>query len=80
MEGDKTKRLDINKGDDNNPNYRSRLVGKEFNNEAMDGLFAGTPPLEALIYLIHDAATIGFREDKFTKVSMINDVTRALFE
>ena len=36
--------IDIDKGDDENPNYRSRLVGKEFNNEPMEGLFAGTPP------------------------------------
>ena len=33
-------------------------MGKEFNNEPMDGLFAGTPPLEALRYLIHEAATV----------------------
>ena len=44
----KVRWIDINKGDDLHPNYRSRLVGKEFNNEAMDGIFAGTPPLEAL--------------------------------
>ena len=50
----KTRWIDINKGDDDNPNYRSRLVGKEFNNEAMDGIFAGTPPLEALRCQIHE--------------------------
>ena len=54
----KTRWIDINKGDDENPVYRSRLVGKEFNNEAMDGIFAGTPPLEALRYIVHEAATI----------------------
>ena len=48
----------INKGDDTNPIYRSRLVGKDFNNEVMEGIFAGTPPLEALRSLIHEAATI----------------------
>ena len=31
-------------------------MGKEFNNEQIDGLFAGTPPLEALRFLIHEAA------------------------
>ena len=36
--------IDINKGDDVNPKYRSRLVGKEFNTGEMEGLFAGTPP------------------------------------
>ena len=44
----KTRWVDITKGDEANPVYQSRLVGKEFNNEQMDGLFAGTPPLEAL--------------------------------
>ena len=28
-----TRWIDISKGDDEHPNYRSRLVGKEFNNE-----------------------------------------------
>ncbi len=59
-------------------NYRSRLVAKEFNNSEMEGLFAGTPPLEALRYLVHEAATVddGIAE----KVLMINDVSRAFFE
>ena len=76
----KTRWIDINKGDDLNPNYRSRLVGKEFNNEQMDGLFAGTPPLEAFRYLIHEAATIRVTEPMGSKVLMINDVSRAFFE
>ena len=40
----KTRLIDNNKGDDDNPVYRSRLVGKEFNDGQMDGLFAATPP------------------------------------
>ena len=40
----KSRWIDINKGDDVNPKYRSRLVGKEFNTGVMEGLFAGTPP------------------------------------
>ena len=48
--------------------YRSRLVGKEFNNEAMDGIFAGTPPLEALRCLIHEAATVRTKDDQYSKV------------
>merc|ERR1712139_483246 len=39
----KTRWIDINKGDDENPVYRSRLVGKEFNDGQMDGLFAAPP-------------------------------------
>ena len=40
-----TKGLDINKGDEANPNHRSRLVGRELDLSKRDGLFAGTPPL-----------------------------------
>ena len=54
-----TRWIDINKGDDEKPVYRSRLVGKEFNNGETDGISAGTPPLEALRCLIHHAATVG---------------------
>ena len=44
----KSRSTDINKRDDKNPNYRSRMVGKVFNDSVVDGLFAATPPLEAL--------------------------------
>ena len=73
----KTRWIDINKGDDENPVCRSRLVGKEFNTGEMDGIFAGTPPLEAMRCLIHEAATIRSGEDTNTKFIMINDVARA---
>ena len=76
----KTRWIDINKGDDENPVYRSRLVGKEFNDGQMDGLFAATPPLEALRFLVHEAATVRTGEEMGTKVIMINDVARAFFE
>ena len=72
----KTRWVDINKGDDKNPVYRSRFVAKEFNTGDMPGLFAGTPPLEAARYLVHRAATWDGEE----KVVMINDISRALFE
>ena len=35
-----TRWIDVDKGDQDNPNYRSRLVGKEFNNGIEMGLFA----------------------------------------
>ena len=44
----KSRWIDINKGDDTAALYRSRLVGKEFADKKVGGLFAGTPPLEAL--------------------------------
>ena len=70
--------VDTNKGDADKPNMRSRYVGREFNNSKMDGLFAATPPLEALRYLVHRAATTssGFKN----KCIMNNDVRRAFFE
>ena len=76
----KTRWIDVNKGDDDNTVYRSRLVGKEFNDGTMDGIFAGTPPLEALRYLVHEAATVEHGKGKQSKVMMINDVARAFFE
>ena len=50
-----------------------------------DGLFVETPPLEALRFLVHEAATVevggsggvGSQEEN---VIMINDVARAFFE
>ena len=73
-----TRWIDINKGDKDNPNYRSRFVGKEFNTGAGDGLFAATPPLEALRLLISESATR--RKGGERKVIMVNDVARAFFE
>ena len=46
----------------------------------MDGLFAGTPPLKALRYLVHEAATVRANEPMGRKVIMKYDVTRAFFE
>ena len=51
----KSRWIDVNKGDDISAQYRSRLVGKEFADKRIDGLFAGTPPLEALRFLVHEA-------------------------
>eukprot|EP00969_Alexandrium_andersonii_P351589 15435780-Alexandrium_andersonii.AAC.1 len=40
--------IDISKGDEEHPEYRSRLVAKEIKGDQRDDLFAVTPPLEAL--------------------------------
>ena len=40
----------------------------------MEGLFAGTPPLEALRLLVSLAATV-HSADKGRKVVMVNDMT-----
>ena len=47
-----------NKGDWGDPNYRSRLVGREFNTSKDDSLYAATPPIEALRIIVSHAATI----------------------
>ena len=59
--------------------YRSRFVGKEFNTHEAEGLFAGTPPLEALRLLLSQAAT-SVTSAYNEKIVMINDVSRAFFE
>ena len=76
----KTRWMDINKGDVEHPIYRSRFVGKEFNTGEIEGIFAGTPPLEALRCLIHEAATVRNGQNVNHKVIMVNDVARAFFE
>ena len=40
--------IDINKGDSESPDYRSRLVAKEIKKDNRDDLFAATPPFEGL--------------------------------
>ena len=42
-----TRWIDTNKADELNPEYRSRLVGREFNTGKDDSLYARTPPLES---------------------------------
>ena len=42
-----TRWVDVNKGDDKSPEYRSRMVAKEFNDIKREDIFAATPPLEA---------------------------------
>ena len=76
----KTRWIDINKGDDESPvYYRSRLVRSKFNDGTMDGIFAGTPPLEALRYIIHEAATFERMNSRNEMVVMMNDVARTFF-
>ena len=68
--------VDTNKGDFENPDYWSRLVGKEFKDGDHPDNFAATPPLEGLRAVISHAATT--RTAQRYKV-MINDVARAYF-
>ena len=67
----KSRWIDINKGDDRNRNYRSRWVAKEFKTGEDFELFAATPPLDALRYIISTAARM--KDGSL----MSNDVSRA---
>ena len=67
--------IDINKGDDVNPNYRSRLVAREINTYKRDDLFAANPPpLEALKVILSMIAIGNHGE-----TVMVNDISRAFF-
>ena len=79
--------IDINKGDDDHPNYRSRLVAREIRRAGENPIFAPTPPLESLRTIISLAATDvrgakshvrDPRSDRRTQVSFI-DIRRAYF-
>ena len=56
--------LDVNKGDSNNPEYRSRLVAEEIKTDKRFDMFAATPPIEAKRMLFSLAVTegIGYRK------------------
>ena len=66
--------IDINKGDQDSPNYYSRPVANEINTHKRDDLFAGTFPLEALKIVLSMTAS-----SNQGVVLMINDVSRAFF-
>ena len=79
--------IDVNKGDDEHPNYRSRLVAWEIRLPGEDPPFAPTPPLEALRTVLSLAVTDleGMpRHDRRadsemrTQISVI-DISRAYF-
>ena len=49
--------IDTNKGDDDDPNVRCRLVAREIRKAGEDPIFAPTPPLESLRTILSLAAT-----------------------
>ena len=79
--------MDRHKGDDQNPNYRSRLVAREIRRAGEDPIFAPTPPLESLRSILSFAATDFEGRDpqvrdpgseRRTQVSIV-DIKRAYF-
>ena len=71
--------VDVDKGDKENRNVRSRIVARELKatDPGREGVFAGTPPLEALKFLLSEAMTEG-KNYKKKKVSFV-DISRAHF-
>ena len=48
-----TRWVDINKGDDNEPDVRCRFVGRELKaHQLRDDVFSATPPLIAILFLL----------------------------
>ena len=75
--------LDINKGDESNKDYRSRLVAQEIKKDKREDLFAPTPPLEAKKLLFSLAVTEGYgyikgNEKNGMKIDFV-DISRAFF-
>ena len=70
-----TKWIDVNKGDDNHPDYRARLVGREIKRDQRLDLFAPTSPIESLKYIASKCAN---NRHKHFKI-MTNDIKRAYF-
>ena len=74
--------VDVNKGDDQDPNYRSRLVAKEIKKYSDWSLYAVTPPWEAikLLFSLAVAEGRGWKgtTEKGKKIE-VNDVRRAYF-
>ena len=71
-----TKWVDTNKGDDQNPQYRSRLVATEVRKPWSDKWFAATPPLEALRLLATLAARGNPKTGRPRRILLL-DVSRA---
>ena len=69
--------VDVNKGDDESPNVRCRIVAKDSNIDKRLDLFAATPPLEYLRYLVSRCASSQLGPHG-TKI-MVQDVKKAYF-
>ena len=69
--------VDINKQDEDYPEYRSSLAAKEIKRHPMLELYAATPPLECFRMLSSDVA-IETQQSKSKKL-MVRDVSRAYF-
>ena len=75
--------IDTDKGDDDNPEYRSRLVAKEIKRDVREEMFAATPPLDAkkaLVSLAVSKLNAGCGDQGTDKLKLVFiDVRRAYF-
>ena len=72
-----TRWLDVNKRDTENPDYRSRFVGREVKSDQRPDLFAATPPLEALEMMISICASNQAGDNPYRILT--SDIKRAYF-
>ena len=73
--------VDVNKGDEVHPEYRSRLVAKEIKTDNRTDWFAATPPLEAkkLLFMMAVTYEVGFSDKWCSKLDFI-DVKKAYLQ
>lgn len=69
--------VDISKGDETKPNHRSRIVAKEIKTDSRPDLFAPTPLIEHLEYLISRVASS--QRSRSPARPMVQDVKKAYF-
>lgn len=72
----KARWADTNTQDEANPNYRSRLLTKDYKTKSDPELYTTTPPIDALRLLLCLAAT-GYASKGARRRVVINDVARA---
>ena len=73
--------MDVNKGDYDNPNCRSRLVAREIRRQEEEAIFSPTSPLEALRSILNLVATSSLwspSNGRDVEISVI-DISRASF-
>ena len=72
-----TRWVDVNKGDSAKPKVRSRLVAQELNLFKQPELFAATPPIEYIRFLVSCCASSQWTASP-TRI-MLQDVKKAYF-
>ena len=73
-----TRWVDVNKGDDKDPEYRCRFVAKEIQRKHNEAIFAATPSLEGKKVLF-SLATTGTKNSRDPLKLLFIDVKRAYF-